>query len=127
MRVPIRGFFAIAAAIVMVTGCASQPRATTGIRNLVTSAELSRAGDVNLLDALRQVRPTFLEGRNNKPGVQGVAAVQVYVDGLRMEGLDYLRQIMARNVKEVRFLEPQQANARFGGNNNGGALVVVLN
>ena len=127
MRVPIRGFFAVAAAIVLATACASQARSSGGIRNLVTSAELSRVGDVNLLDALRQLRPTFLQGRNNMPGVQGVAAVQVYVDGLRMEGLDYLRQIMARNVKEVRFLEPQQANARFGGNNNGGALVVVLN
>jgi hypothetical protein len=50
----------------------------------------------------------------------------VYIDGMRMGEPDYLRQIVAKNVLEVRFLEPQQAIARFGGNNTGGALLIKL-
>jgi len=108
--------------------CAAQGAATRGgNRNLVTAAELETAGDVTLHDALSRVRPTILQPRigGGTTGVQSVA-VSVFYDGLQMmEGLPHLRQISARNIQEVRFLEPQQANARFGGNHSGGALVVT--
>jgi hypothetical protein len=116
-----------ASAVVMVAGCASQGARTPGVqRNVVTADELAVVGDVNLQEALTRLRPNFLRGR--QPANTGVMAppVTVYLDGIQMlEGVDHLRQIAAKNVQEVRLLEPQQANARFGGNNNGGALVIA--
>lgn len=100
---------------------------TSGTRNLVTAEELATAGDVNLYDALNRIRPTILRPRIGG-GTSGVHAqpLVVYLDGLRMnEGLEHLRSIAAQTVQEVRLLEPQQANARFGGSNSGGALVVT--
>jgi hypothetical protein len=123
----VRTFFAVAAAIVLATGCAAQGKAPASQHNVVAAAELARAGDVNLYEALSQLRPAFLRSRGIIPGATSPAApIQVYIDGMRMGEPDYLRQIVAKNVQEVRFLEPQQAIARFGGNNTGGALVIIL-
>ena len=83
-------------------------------------------GDVNLHEAVRRLRPQFLRGRMPEGGGVQVQPVVVYLDGVRLvEGVENLRDIGAKGVLEVRFLEPAQANARFGGNNTGGALVVT--
>jgi hypothetical protein len=108
--------------------CASQGAASSGgARNLVTATELATAGDVHLYDALARVRPTMLQPRIGG-GTTGVTAVpiSVFFDGMQMmEGVQSLREIAAKNIAEVRFLEPQQASARFGGNQANGALVVT--
>lgn len=118
----------VGVAAMMLAGCAAQSAATTGgSRNLVTAAELSTAGDVNLYEALSRIRPTILQPRIGG-GTTGVQAqpVSVFFDGLQMmEGVTHLREIAAKNVQEVRLLEPPQANARFGGNHSGGALVIT--
>lgn len=127
MKLPRHGWLALAAATLLL-GCASQSASGTATqRNLVTAQELAVAGDVDLYEALTRVRPTFLRSRigGGTTGVQA-AELKVYYDGLRMdEGVEHLRSLAARNIQEVRFLEPQQANARFGGNNSGGALVIT--
>lgn len=128
-KIPLgRGAAVALAAAVLAIGCASSGgRAPIGQRNLVTSEQLARAGDVSLYDALVQIRPTFLRSRETPSPVSRQQGVTVYIRGLQMmEGIAHLREIMAKNVEEVRFLEPQQANAQFGGNNNGGALVVIM-
>ena len=117
-----------AIALAALTACAAQSGATATTRhNLVTTEQLVRAGDVNLYDALRTVRPTFLRTRQPATASVPETPIAVYMGGLRMgEGLEHLRQIMAKNVQEVEFLEPHQANARFGGANSGGALIIVM-
>ena len=124
---------ALVLALAAISGCASQGAATaqgsptTGSRNLVTAAELATAGDVDLYDALTRVRPTMLQPRIGG-GTTGVSAVpvSVFYDGMQMrEGAPSLRELAAKNVAEVRFLEPQQASARFGGNHANGALVIT--
>jgi hypothetical protein len=123
-----RRIFVTLAYAVFASGCASGGSTVqTSQRNVVTNEELVRAGDVSAYDALVQIRPSFLRSRSAPPGSSTPSQpVQVYVGGMLMPGLDHLRQIMARGVKEITFLEPQQANTRFGGNNTGGALIVEL-
>lgn len=115
-------------AAVVLGGCATQSAGgTTARHNLVTTEQLARAGDVSLYDALRTVRPTFLRTRQPAHATMPEVPVKVFMGGLEMmEGLDHLRQIMARNVQEVEFLEPHQAITRFGGGTSGGALVIVM-
>ena len=130
MRVPIppRSIPCVLA-LALVAACApagGAPR-TGAQHNLVTNVELQRAGDVSLYDALSQIRPAFLRPRTVAGATVAAPQLQVYVGELQMmEGVTHLREIMAKNVKEVRFLEPQQANARYGGNNSGGALLVTM-
>lgn len=127
MNVRFRSLMFLSA--MLVTGaCASQRAPTASAsRNLVTAQELATAGDVDLYEALSRIRPTMLRSRIGG-GTSGVQAMElgVWYDGLRMsEGLVQLRSIAAKSVEEVRYLEPQQANARFGGSNTGGALVIT--
>lgn len=119
-------------AVVAVCGligfaCASQGTVKRTQHNVVTADELARAGNVSLYDALRNVRPIFLRSRG--PGVAGTQAappVQVYVGALEMAGVEHLSEIMARNVAEVRYLSAREANARFGSNHGGGALLITM-
>jgi hypothetical protein len=123
----IRPFLAIGIAAVLMTGCATTGKAPASQHNVITADELTRAGDVTLYEALRTLRPAFLRSRGNIPGATTPAApIQVYVDGIRVGEMDQLQQIVAKTVQEVRFLEPQQAISRFGGNNTGGALVIIM-
>ena len=128
MFTSIRRVTAIAAALVVATACAPHSTSAnrTGQHNLITAEELTRAGDVSLYEALRQLRPAMLQSHGGQGVMSGQAPVQVYVGSEQMEGIDHLRVIAARTVRQVQFLEPQQANARFGGNNAGGALIVTL-
>jgi len=117
---------AAVACAVFASGCASSGTVVQqSQRNVITSEELARAGDVNVYDALVQMRPSFLRSHGGATSATQ-PPVQVYVSGMLMPGLDHLKEIMVKGVKEITFLEPQQAITRFGGNNTGGALVVVL-
>jgi hypothetical protein len=111
-----------------LSACAAQSAQQAGSQhNVVTASDLAVTGDVTLYDALTRVRPTMLRSRigGGTTGVQA-SSVTVYLDGIQMmEGLEHLRSLAAKNIQEVRYLEPQQANARFGGSNNGGALVIT--
>lgn len=127
MRHPLR-FLATAAAATLVA-CAPHTGATAtsaSRHNVLTQEELSPIGDLDLYDAIRRLRPAFLKSHGGQGVMSGMPELQLYVGSVRMQDLDQLHTILSRTVKEVRFLEPQQANARFGGNNAGGAIVVTL-
>lgn len=125
-RAPLR--IVVAACCLLFVACAAQSAAARGgERNVLTTADLARAGDVSLYDAIRTLRPTFLQERPaSMAGTLQKAPIQVYVGPLQMEGVEHLREIMAKNVQEVRYLEPREANARFGGNHGTGALLITM-
>jgi hypothetical protein len=118
---------------VLMTGCASKQVAerpavvVTPNRFVLSEAELQAADDLNLYDVIQRLRPTFLRSRqprsNTTPNPE---PVHVFVDGLRAEGFSTLQILVPKNVKEVRFYEPQQANVRFGTGHHGGLIAVTL-
>src|SRR5687768_7169969 len=103
MHPSLRHLLAAAVMGVLAAGCASSSGASrTGSQhNLITSVELERAGDVSLYDALAQLRPAFLRPRTVAGPQNTPTQLQVYVGQLQMEGVQHLREIMAKNVKEV--------------------------
>ncbi len=123
-----RSFLVLTSAFTVVLGgCAST--GTPGVRtqrNVITVEELAQAGDVSVYEALQKLRPQFLRGRAVPGTATEIIPVAVYIGDLKMEGVEHLREVMVRAVKEVHYLEPQQANARFGGNNASGALLVTM-
>ena len=108
--------------------CATRGHAPGSVSHyVVTEQELANVGDLSAYDALLRLRPAFLRTRDvQTPTHQNVQPVSVFVDGARTEGLDVLRTMLARTVKEMRFYEPAEANTRFGTGNNGGAILVTM-
>ena len=126
----MRLLITLASAVLLSAGCASSGASATSpttARYVVTQADLTNVGDRSVFEALQQVRPTFLRSRDVQTSShQEVTPVAVFVDGGRTEGLDVLRTIRASTVKELRFYEPAEANAKFGTGHNGGLIEVVM-
>lgn len=99
-------------------------------RDLVTREEIldSPQRDDNLFNALRSLRPRFLERptgiRTLGNSVQPPTAV--VIDGKPMGDLETLRSVVASSVDEVRYMEPSKAGTEFGNIASGGAVVVKL-
>lgn len=107
-------------------GAVPAPR---GTHYVITVEELSQvSADMSLFDAVYRLRPHFLRSRaTSAHGRPATWPVTLYVDGEKMESIDYLRRLSPADAAEVRFFEPQVANARFARyNNSGGAIAVTL-
>jgi hypothetical protein len=96
--------------------------------DFIAADELAHSTDLSLYDAIRRLRPNFLKPRGVAAyGAPETTVLTLYVDGQRMDSIDDLRRISCDEVAEVRFYEPQIANAKFAGHNNaGGAIAVTL-
>ena len=87
--------------------------------NLITAEELVAYPTVSALDAIRRLRPRWLQAR-------GGMRAQVVVDGARMGDLeDALQSIQAASVRTMQYLSSSDATMRFGTNYAGGAIEVI--
>jgi hypothetical protein len=94
---------------------------------VLTEAELQAARDLTLYDAIQRLRPSFLRSRQARTtSTLNPEPVHVFVGGARAEGLAALRLFTPKQVKEVRFYEPNEANVRFGTGHSGGLIDVTL-
>ncbi len=140
------------ALVAVLDGCAANPGAQASGRqaNLITADDIQReAGARNAFELIRALRPNWLEARGvqslGSPGVyqttrgpggdvrrerggptNSAREVMVYVDGTRMGGPEMLRQILASNLQEVRYLGGTEATSRFGTDHAAGAILVTL-
>jgi len=98
-------------------------------RDLITIEEFDKIGklDMILLDAIKLLRPQFLEMPRGVRSLGGGAIhpIMVVVDGRRGDS-QLLLQLQIREVQEVRYLDPSRAQNDYGINANSGAIVVKL-
>jgi hypothetical protein len=81
------------------------------------------------LTALRHLRPSFFAYRGptgSSQGSGGGGETMVSIDYGPLQRIDYLSTITTQGMKEVRYLDPNDAQNRFGLNANGGAVIVLL-
>jgi hypothetical protein len=136
----LRGVLVMAAAVSLVPWGAAQAQKKD--RNLITREEIitSAQKDGDLYQAIRSLRAHFL----NKPRGQRTMDVQrggptgmqvgssaalepiVYLNGNKLGELNLLKNILAADVFEVRYLDPARAQDEFGVDAAGGAVVVTL-
>lgn len=108
------------------SGADTRP-AVRGSHNMLTEAELQAATERSLYELIQRQRPTFFRSRQVRSNTTRIPEpVHVFVDGTRVEGVESLRLFNPRNVKEVRFYEPHDANVRFGTGHHGGLIAVTL-
>lgn len=122
---------------VALTGCASSGSTTnveqSGTRparrdsNVIVADELAASPQGDLLSAVQQLRPAFLQTRGASSFGVGTApeAIQVYVDGVHVGDASILRQYQARDIKEVRKLSAADATQKYGTGHSQGAILVT--
>jgi outer membrane cobalamin receptor len=105
----------------------SSPSRSRGARDLITQEELAKVDVQNALDAVRRLRPTFLQthGGLSSSITQGPQDVVVYVDNTRMGGPSSLAQIPITDVKEIQYLNGPDATQRYGTGHGSGAIIVI--
>jgi hypothetical protein len=118
----------------LAVACASSPsggaasqRSTRASRDVIGREELSQSTASNALDAIRQLRPQFLQGRGAVTLGMGSATSNeptVYLDEQRLGGLRELSAITISDVDEIRYLSASDATQRFGTGNASGAIVI---
>ena len=87
--------------------------------NRLTAADLVNQQELDLYDAIRQLRGRWLTSR-------GRGTPRVVVDGSpRQSGIDELRSLRVSDVQGIEFLSASNATTRFGTGYDAGAILVT--
>jgi hypothetical protein len=116
-------------------GCASPP-SSTGANGatpvaarrtgpVITQEELEGSMATNALDAIQRLRPNFLSTRG--PGTINAVdeGIIVYANGIRLGGIDTLRDVPLVDIKEIRYMSAADATQRFGTGHSHGAILIT--
>jgi hypothetical protein len=97
--------------------------------NVLTAAQLRQTDTSTLWDALRRLRPQWLQARADISLVDadGGGRAVVYLHGIRHGELSTLRQFNIDKVLRVEFIDGRDATTRFGTGHGGGVIMVDLN
>ena len=117
-------FVSLALALALgATGCAgggagggaSRPAGSSA--DHIVEAELEALYQLSALEAIRRLRPRWLQTRTGTPP-------QVHVDGNPMGGAENLNALRAADIQEMRYLSAADATTRFGTNYVSGVILV---
>ena len=122
----------VVAALIWLGACASsgQSGGAGRSRDLITSEELMEVPYNTVFEAVRALRPRWLQARNVASLVaprpsQARHSARVYVDGHFRGELNELSRLVPHEVAEIRFMSASDATTRFGTNHIAGAIVVT--
>lgn len=118
-------FLVLLLAALSVSACASaDSRGVSGRTDMLMRWEIAESIQSNAFDLVRQMRPTWLRVRGPN-SINSNQTVTIYLDGVRMGGVESLYSIPVMTVEQMRFLSPPEAQSRFGLNNTAGAIAVT--
>jgi len=89
----------------------------------LSAGDIADVNAINAHDAVARLRATWLLPR----GVTSLSlrhGVKVYLDGMRMGGVEELRQLDAKSIGSIQHLDGVEATLRFGTGNGDGAILV---
>ena len=117
---------AILVSIAMVVSACGLPRSSTAplpadSYTVLSQAEISAAPVHTAYEAVARLRPRFLRPTGGTNSLQPA----VYLNGVRIGGLQELTNIQAMSVREVRFLNAVDATMAYGVSRFAGALLVT--
>jgi hypothetical protein len=115
--------------LLVTAGCASsQSGGVVSTREILTAEEMSRTTALTAYDAIQVRRPAFLAGAQRRalrdvdqPDTRPV----VSVNGIYYGEVESLRDIPVREIKEIRFLEANDATRVLGSAYAGGVIMVT--
>ncbi len=93
---------------------------------VITAAELATSNTSNLFEAIRQLRPRWMERLGPTTfRTEAEYPVLVYMDRIRFGAPDMLRQVPVSLPLSVRYYSASEAQAEFGVGNLQGAIQIV--
>lgn len=123
---------ALATALALFGGCApaAAPAAAPEVTprrdtNLITKDELRDIRFVSVFDAVRLLKGQWLIERNLDDLSSSGPTMQVYLDDVRVGGVDALRDIQAKDAAYVRYIDGTRAMARWGRGHERGVILVA--
>jgi hypothetical protein len=90
--------------------------------NVITPDEISAAHASTAYEAIERTHPRFLTSRI---GLAPLAEREVYINGVRVGGIDALRGIAAASVREIRFVRAEEV-ASTSVTSSAPAILVVI-
>lgn len=94
--------------------------------DLLTAAELGGATESSMYEAIKRLRPRFLQSRGpNSLSLAGAGGPAVWVDGTLMGGVEWLGWLLPREVVTIRRLSAWDAATAYGAGFPDGVLVVT--
>ncbi len=105
-------------------GCASAGRSgPRADRSVITRQQIFEYQFVTAFDAVQALRSNWLSDRGTN-SLNTPTEVQVYLDGSRMGGVSSLRSIPTTTVQSIRYIDGNQATARWGLDHGRGVIFV---
>ena len=92
----------------------------------IQAEDIASISATNAFDLVRQLRRGWLISRGpTSVSDPRPAYPTVYMDGVEVGELDFLRSIAAPDVAEIEFLSTQESNLRYGSGHFGGIILVT--
>jgi hypothetical protein len=94
--------------------------------NVITSAELASSQATNAFDAVRMLRPNFLNSR----GPTTISGADTgyprgYLDRVLFGDINSLKNLSVNGIREIHYYNGPEASGRFGLDNVSGAIEVI--
>ena len=116
---------ALGAALAACAGNAARGTTAAGTMEVLRADEIARSGATDAYQAIRTLRPAFLQTRGRTSMVRAEnAEPAIYVDDRPFGSVATLRDIPAREIVDIRYFGPAQAQMRWGAGNSAGAILV---
>jgi hypothetical protein len=114
--------------LVAALACASSGAAGTAVHrepNLITEQEIAASTETNAYDVVSRLRPMFLKTRGRSTiNAGGSEYASVFFDGQYYGELGSLRNIVASQLQEIRYLSGPDAVSKYGMRYGSGAVDV---
>jgi hypothetical protein len=126
-----RRVFLALVGVMSVTACAAATSSTRSPfiagarRDVITAAEIVASRVTDVYQAVSQLRPEFLKRRPSMLVAFTPAVALVYLDDLPFGGPESLRHIPLERVRLIRYMQPAEADLRWGGTHPVGAILVT--
>jgi hypothetical protein len=122
-----------AAFLLLLTGACTPTHdgtTTRSPRDVLTAEEIASTNALNAYEAISLKRPFFLKSRGPRslrqaPVGQTTEFPVVYVDKMYYGELESLRYISINDIKEIQYLDFNEATLRFGTGHSGGIILVL--
>jgi hypothetical protein len=110
---------------ILVIACSSGPRTRSTAREqrLITTGEIDAVRYASAFEIVQALRPQWLQTRG-RTSVNQRESVKVYLDDSLLGEPESLRQITARSIASIRFMDGNEATTRWGLDHGHGAIVV---
>ncbi len=91
--------------------------------NRLTRADLAEMNTTDALDAVRSLRPNWLNQRG-QGSFRGGVPVRVYIDGVPRGTAEALRAVPLHTIASIQYLGSREATQRWGTDHASGVIMV---